>query len=477
MGNVFSHQHEERDIYQQERDTIAAKIIREQKREQEQERRLEKKRELGREREREREREQQRLKEQAQELLGYKTKRILQEARTKAAIHSQSFHDENDRRENGDNFIIECSDPWRSKTLQNYDIEYVEDEQGYFDHDGYYHIPQNQYHAKNDQQLNWRAVRKLNNAYIPKPRQKKGRRGKGDLFEYDYHAGYSKSEIQSKSSEQKAAYEVQKLRHWLERDGSYKRIFGSSGKTIIGKDTETARKAYQEWANHVNLYKKIKSNEHLTGFGLTEEDYKDEVTTIAKRYEKDCPRFARMDKIFAKKPTVHALVSMEGSINRRLEVQGADITTEQLKDSDDEIASGNDNDDYQDERTDELQDIPIDQDDNIIDQNIQDVLTVFRSGKRISNAQVAPQGKRKKTERHHKPLPSLNVGHSQPKAVVTIETSKLAWEKEKWEKEAAIRDQRLESNLEAQRLSIISDLLKQGIADKELFAQVLNRTE
>ncbi|KAF9921729.1 hypothetical protein FBU30_008216 [Linnemannia zychae] len=308
---------------------------------------------------------------------------------------------------------------------------------------------------------------------------------------------------------------------WLERDGSYKRIFGSSGKTIIGKDTETSRKAYQEWANYVNLagdpqltalslknrfgryyakYKAIKSNEHLTGFGLTEEDYKDEVTTIAKRYEKDCPRFARMDKIFAKKPTVHALASIEGSINRRLEVQGAEVTIEQ-EDNDDETVHGNDNDDYQDERTDEPQDIPIyqddnlvDQDDNPVDQDTQDLLTVVRNGKRISIAQVAPQSKRAKTERHRKPHPRLNVEHSQSKgssfasayldgikakaqSVITIETSKLAWEKEKWEKEAAIRNQGLESFLEAQRLSIISDLLKQGIADKDLFEKVLNRTE
>ncbi|KAF9924585.1 hypothetical protein FBU30_005503 [Linnemannia zychae] len=157
---------------------------------------------------------------------------------------------------------------------------------------------------------------------------------------------------------------------WLERDDNNKRIFGASGKTIIGKDTETSCKAYQEWANHVNLiddlqlttqsvknrfgqyyarYKTIKSNEHLTGSGLTEEDYKDEVTTIAKRYETD-------------------------SVN-------------------------------------------------------------------------------------------------------SVDTSKLAWEKEKWEKEAAVRNQELESNLETQRLSAISDFLKQGIAHKDLFAQILSRTE
>jgi hypothetical protein len=53
----------------------------------------------------------------------------------------------------------------------------------------------------------------------------------------------------------------------------------------------------------------------------------------------------------------------------------------------------------------------------------------------------------------------------------------LAWEREKWEKETMVHNQGLEANLETQGLSVISDLLKQGIVDKDLFAPVLNRTE
>ncbi|KAG0286839.1 hypothetical protein BGZ97_007295 [Linnemannia gamsii] len=141
---------------------------------------------------------------------------------------------------------------------------------------------------------------------------------------------------------------------WLERDGSYKRIFGTSGKPIIGKDNDS--------------------------FGLTEEDYKDEVTTIAK---KDCPRFARMNKIFGKKPTVHALASMEGSVNRRLEVHGAEIVIEQLEDYDEETVLGNDDDDYQGERVDvPPQDEFADPEDNPLDEGAQKLLAVVRHGKR-----------------------------------------------------------------------------------------------
>ncbi|KAG0364527.1 hypothetical protein BGX24_004568, partial [Mortierella sp. AD032] len=280
---------------------------------------------------------------------------------------------------------------------------------------------------------------------------------------------------------------------WLEREDSYKRIFGTSGKPVIGKDTDRSRKAFKEWAYHTNLagdpqltafslktrfgryltkYKAIKSNERLTGFGLTEEDYRNEVNTIAKRYEKDCPRFARMDKIFGKKPTVHALASMEGSVNRRLEVHGAEVVIEQLRDYDDETLLEDNDDDYQGERADTPpQDELVDQEDNPLDQGAQELLAVVRHGKRVSLAQVAPaRGKRAKIEESRKPPPKLNVELSQSKgssfatayldgvtakaqSEVLIETSKLAWEKERWEKETTMRNQGLEANLETQRLS------------------------
>ncbi|KAG0275151.1 hypothetical protein BGZ95_009131 [Linnemannia exigua] len=305
---------------------------------------------------------------------------------------------------------------------------------------------------------------------------------------------------------------------WLERDDNYKRIFGPSGKPVIGKDTEGSRKAFKDWAYHTNLagdpqltayslktrfgrylakYKTIKSNERPTGFVLTEEDYRDEVTTIARRYEKDCPRFARMDRIFGKKLIIHTQACMEGSVNRRLEVYGADIVVEQLKDHDEEtVLEGEDN-DYQDEREDAPpQDELVDQEDSPLDEGAQELLAVVRHGKRVSVARVvAPaRGKRARTEEPHKSPSKLNIGLSQLKdsafasayldgvkaraqSIVDIETAKLAWDREKWEKETALRNKELEANLETQRLSVIANLLKQGIVDKDLFAQVLNRTE
>jgi hypothetical protein len=62
----------------------------------------------------------------------------------------------------------------------------------------------------NQQQLEWRDLRRLGKVHVPLPRRKRGRKGRGDLFEDDYHAGLNKIEIHALSTAGKAAYEAQR---------------------------------------------------------------------------------------------------------------------------------------------------------------------------------------------------------------------------------------------------------------------------
>ncbi|KAF9273112.1 hypothetical protein BGZ88_004054 [Linnemannia elongata] len=65
-------------------------------------------------------------------------------------------------------------------------------------------------HYNQQTQYDWRGLRKLNKVYVPLPRHKRGRKGRGDFFEDDYHAGFNKIEIQALSSAGKADYEAQR---------------------------------------------------------------------------------------------------------------------------------------------------------------------------------------------------------------------------------------------------------------------------
>ncbi|KAG0279546.1 hypothetical protein BGZ96_001933 [Linnemannia gamsii] len=89
------------------------------------------------------------------------------------------------------------------------DIEYRDDDgDDELDEDylGQYYNQQ----APNQQQHDWRDLRRLGKVYVPLPRRKRGRKGRGDLFEDDYHAGFNKIEIQALSTVGKAAYEAQR---------------------------------------------------------------------------------------------------------------------------------------------------------------------------------------------------------------------------------------------------------------------------
>ncbi|KAF9129507.1 hypothetical protein BGX30_013919 [Mortierella sp. GBA39] len=113
---------------------------------------------------------------------------------------------------------------WRFDRAQAYngvdDNDDAQNDRGYTGSDGYYRIPQHNHrlHRPQTQGGNERGClgqKKTDKAYTPlsgKGRRKRGHKGKGDLYENDYHAGLTKSEILAMSSERKAAFEVQKLR-------------------------------------------------------------------------------------------------------------------------------------------------------------------------------------------------------------------------------------------------------------------------
>ncbi|KAG9069567.1 hypothetical protein KI688_010471 [Linnemannia hyalina] len=65
-------------------------------------------------------------------------------------------------------------------------------------------------HYNQQDQYDWRGLRRLSKVYVPLPRRKRGRKGRGDFFEDDYHAGFNKIEIHTLSSAGKAAYEAQR---------------------------------------------------------------------------------------------------------------------------------------------------------------------------------------------------------------------------------------------------------------------------
>ena len=76
----------------------------------------------------------------------------------------------------------------------------------------------------------------------------------------------------------------------------------------------TGKTLKARFGRYLTRYKNVKHQDKLTGYGLTDEDYRNRIRTIAQRFEKDYPCFERMDNIFGTKPNVHALASMEGGL-------------------------------------------------------------------------------------------------------------------------------------------------------------------
>ncbi|KAF8923987.1 hypothetical protein BGZ47_004327, partial [Haplosporangium gracile] len=126
-------------------------------------------------------------------------------------FYTQSFHDKHD------SSVDQDWEWYYDRLLTSHDDHDTRNEDpGYTGSDGYYRIPQPRTHRQTphqDTDYARRGLRKTEKAYIPPPtgkgRRRRGRKGKGDLFEHDYHAGYSKPEILAMSSERKATFEAQ----------------------------------------------------------------------------------------------------------------------------------------------------------------------------------------------------------------------------------------------------------------------------
>ncbi|KAG0378944.1 hypothetical protein BGX24_002276, partial [Mortierella sp. AD032] len=124
-----------------------------------------------------------------------------------------TWYDDNDK---GDDDWTTDPD-WGSGTRWENGFRATQEEEGYTGSDGYFHLPNHQNHQiqcpPHYHQEDRRQANKTSSAFVP--RQKKGRKGRGDLFQDDYHAGFSKPEIQAMSSERKAEYETRKLKSQL----------------------------------------------------------------------------------------------------------------------------------------------------------------------------------------------------------------------------------------------------------------------
>ncbi|KAG0286101.1 hypothetical protein BGZ97_007549 [Linnemannia gamsii] len=317
------------------------------------------------------------------------------------------------------------------------------------------------------------------------------------------------------------------LLDWLERDGNYVKIFSAVGKTSLSKkEIQSSKQGFDEWAAHVSLAKgglvltgsslkarfkryldkckKIKEDEKLTGSGLTEEDYKERVTTISRRYQILCPRFERMDRIFGTKANVVALASMEGGMGTRLEVRGVEFNLEQGPDDDEDTVIGH----YGDREepsiaangptrvvlnldNDELVEEPFQE---IKERDEREIIAVVGETKRPATSSAgSTQDKKPKTETLRSTLSTLNSGASQSKfssfaftylegvkvkadSALTIEQNRLKWEREKWDKEAELRANEQKATLEGKRLDLLALLVKNGLADKELIYSIMKKT-
>ncbi|KAK5821458.1 hypothetical protein F5H01DRAFT_364264 [Linnemannia elongata] len=236
MGNIFSTSHHQEQ-------TAAAAVAAAATAERQHQLRLQRQLQLQRQRQQqerkaEQERQRQELElEQEQEKEKEKERLLQQQAKAQAALSLRnrnrsslvtrpSFYD---KKCDDDSYAADRDWEWYFDRAQTYndDSNGLQDDQGYTGSDGYYRIPQHQrnhhhHHTHHRQtqgghEYTWRGLKKSDKAYTTSPtgngRRKRCRKGKkGDLYENDYHAGYSKPEILAMSSERKAAFEVQKLR-------------------------------------------------------------------------------------------------------------------------------------------------------------------------------------------------------------------------------------------------------------------------
>ncbi|MBW0542016.1 hypothetical protein O181_081731 [Austropuccinia psidii MF-1] len=122
--------------------------------------------------------------------------------------------------------------------------------------------------------------------------------------------------------------------NWLTHKSNFDACFGTHGSTLVGRKPSSKKNGFHPMAIEVNkksghwlnlsatricdqwhTYKKKytteKKFENLTGAGITEEDEKRKLHTMADKLEGMCPCFAEMDSLFGHKPNVTLLATYD----------------------------------------------------------------------------------------------------------------------------------------------------------------------
>ncbi|KAF9347570.1 hypothetical protein BGX34_003019 [Mortierella sp. NVP85] len=305
-----------------------------------------------------------------------------------------------------------------------------------------------------------------------------------------------------KATKERFTYEdIQHLVNWLEHRSNYEKVYGVSGQTAVGKAVKNSMKGYEEMAReltrrtrgkwnlqakpmkerfqrHRTLYIKTKNLSTSTGFGITDADRKKGIYTIEQKLEDLCHCYARMDKLFGKKPNVVPLVERQQSLvdeDDQLSTTDASFyqdlpedhniepITQGLHGDADAIDTPSDTDAL--EHEDDLPTASLDHTQSNDDEY--DEESRFQETDVPIDAIVATNGSRKRkstatsrrtrgTDKRKAP-PSMNVGPSGSSKSNTlaiafqdiiaqkndvferVEKAKLDWEEKKWEKESRAR--------------------------------------
>ncbi|KAG0079857.1 hypothetical protein BGZ93_003070, partial [Podila epicladia] len=120
---------------------------------------------------------------------------------------------------------------------------------------------------------------------------------------------------------------------WLEHVPNFTSVFDSGGQTTVGKSNKSRSHEYatlveavskqskgrlnitgknmrERFQRHMKVYTKTKTMALHTGFGVTEEDSRNEICTVAHKLESMCTCYARMDILFGRQPNVTPLAQV-----------------------------------------------------------------------------------------------------------------------------------------------------------------------
>ncbi|KAK3804527.1 MAG: hypothetical protein JOS17DRAFT_711327, partial [Linnemannia elongata] len=117
---------------------------------------------------------------------------------------------------------------------------------------------------------------------------------------------------------------------WLEHVPNFTSVFGSGGQTTVGQPNRTRNHGYATLADavskqskgrlningknmrerlqrHMKVFTSTKAKGNSTGFGVTDEDTRNGIYTVAHKLESMCTCYARMDALFGHRPNVTPL--------------------------------------------------------------------------------------------------------------------------------------------------------------------------